>query len=162
MILLLPFFGKHLEKAECFAWKPQIINKAKKKMSCLKPNDIFFLIFCHFWKNDPHFPSSLQVCLSLSVLSLGLPPPLSSPPTTICNPSTFHLLRLPPTRTFRSFQKECSSRYHQFIGLCFNMIVRRNIHFSVFPTHSVAEQLYNFQLSASVKVTYINDYPFCS
>jgi hypothetical protein len=70
---------------------------------------------------------------------LGLPPPLSSPPTTICNPSTFHLLRLPPTRTFRSFQKECSSRYHQFIGLCFNKIVRRNIHFSVI-SHSLCNR----------------------
>jgi hypothetical protein len=48
MILLLPFFGKHLEKAECFAWKSKIINKAKEKMSCLKPNDIFFLIFRPF------------------------------------------------------------------------------------------------------------------
>jgi hypothetical protein len=48
MILLLPFFGKHLEKAECFAWEPKIINKAKKKMACLKPNDIVFFIFCHF------------------------------------------------------------------------------------------------------------------
>jgi hypothetical protein len=24
-------FGKHLEKAECFAWKPKFINKAKEK-----------------------------------------------------------------------------------------------------------------------------------
>jgi hypothetical protein len=31
MILLLPFFGKHLENAERFAWKPKIINKAKEK-----------------------------------------------------------------------------------------------------------------------------------
>jgi hypothetical protein len=37
MILLLPFFGKHLEKAECLAWKAKIIIKAKQKMSCLKP-----------------------------------------------------------------------------------------------------------------------------
>jgi hypothetical protein len=26
-----PFFGKHLEKAECLAWKAQIIIKAKEK-----------------------------------------------------------------------------------------------------------------------------------
>jgi hypothetical protein len=71
---------------------------------------------------------------------LVLSPPLSSPPTMICNPSTFHLLRFPPpTRTFRSFQKECPSRYHQFIGLCFNKIVRRNIHFSVI-SHSLCNR----------------------
>jgi hypothetical protein len=51
MILLLPLFGKHLEKAECFAWKPKIINKAKEQMSCLKPNDIFFLIFLSLLKD---------------------------------------------------------------------------------------------------------------
>ena len=45
----------------------------------------------------------------------------------------------PPTRTFRSFQKECPSRYHQFIGLCFNKIVRRNIHFSVI-SHSLCNR----------------------
>jgi hypothetical protein len=48
MILLIPFFGKLLEKAERLVWKPKIINKAKEKMSCLNPNDIFFLILCHF------------------------------------------------------------------------------------------------------------------
>jgi hypothetical protein len=26
-----PFFGKHLEKAECLAWKAKIIIKAKEK-----------------------------------------------------------------------------------------------------------------------------------
>jgi hypothetical protein len=91
-----PFFGKHLEKAEFIAWKPTMFIKAKEKRSCLKPNDIVFFIFCHFWKIDPHFPSSLKACPSLSVLTLGLPPPLSSPLTTTCNPPTFHSLRLHP------------------------------------------------------------------
>jgi hypothetical protein len=40
--------------------------KAKEKRSCLKSNDIVFFIFCHFWKIDPHFPSSLKACPSLS------------------------------------------------------------------------------------------------
>ena len=50
MVLLLPFFGKHLENAVFLAWKAKSIIKAKEKRSCLKPNDICFFIFCHFWK----------------------------------------------------------------------------------------------------------------
>jgi hypothetical protein len=50
MILLLPLFKKHLEKAELLAWKSTIIIKAKEKKSCLKPNDIFFFICLSFLK----------------------------------------------------------------------------------------------------------------
>ena len=96
MSLLLPLFGKHLEKAEFLAWKAKIIIKAKEKRSCLKPNDIFFFICCHFWKIYPHSPSSLKACSSFSVLSLGLPPPFSSPHTMICNPQISSYWGPPP------------------------------------------------------------------
>ena len=143
MIFLLPFFGKYLENAVFVAWKAKSIIKAKEKRSCLKPNDICFFIFCHFGRLDPHFPSSLKACPSLSVLSLGLPPPVSSPLTMICNPPTFHLLRLPPALSFMSSQKACSSLYHLLIRLCFYKIVRRNIHFSVI-SHSLCNRTVNY------------------
>ena len=43
-----PFFGKHLKKVVFLALKAKLIIKAKEKRSCLKPNDIFFFIVCHF------------------------------------------------------------------------------------------------------------------
>ena len=70
---------------------------------CVTRSLVFSVLFCRslfvllsLLKDDPHFPSSLKACPSLSVLSLGLPPPLSSPLTMICSPPTFHLLRLHP------------------------------------------------------------------
>ena len=58
-----PFFGKHLENAVFLAWKAKSIIKAKEKRSCLKPNDICFFIFCHFWKLDPTFRLLLKLVL---------------------------------------------------------------------------------------------------
>jgi hypothetical protein len=80
-------------------------------------------------------------------LSFAFRPIFGPTPTTFqstyndLQPLNFPLTEVAPTptRTFRSFQKECPSRYHQFIGLCFNKIVRRNIHFSVI-SHSLCNR----------------------
>ena len=150
MILLLPLFGKHLEKAELLAWKANIINKAKEKRSCLKPTDISFFIFCHFWKIDPHFPSSLQSWPPLSVfssiLSFTFRPIFGPTPTNFqstyndLQPPNFSLTEVASLpRAFRTSQKDCPSLYHALIRLCFNKIVRRNIHFSVI-SHSLCNR----------------------
>jgi hypothetical protein len=103
-----PVFGKYLENAVFLAWKAKSIIKAKEKKVMFEVKWLCFFIFCHFWRLDPHFPSSLKACPSLSVLYLGLPPPVSSPLTMICNPPTFHLLRLPPRTFFHVLSKSLS------------------------------------------------------
>jgi hypothetical protein len=80
-------------------------------------------------------------------LSFAFRPIFGPTPTTFqstyndLQPLNFPLTEVAPTptRPFRSFQKECPSRYHQLIGLCFNKIVRRNIHFSVI-SHSLCNR----------------------
>jgi hypothetical protein len=82
-------------------------SKRKKVMFEAKWH-FFLLFFCHHLKLDPHFPSSHKACSSLSVLSLGLPPPLSSPLTMICNSPTVHILRLPPSPHFQVLSQSLS------------------------------------------------------
>ena len=107
-------------------------------MAGLKPNDIFFFMFCHFWKIDPHFPSSLKACSSLSVLSLGLPRHFPVHWQWFAIPQLSTYWGCTPC-TFRSSQKDCPSLYHPLVRLCFNKIVRRNIHFSVI-SHSLCNR----------------------
>ena len=94
--------------------------------------------------------SLLKDWLPLSVfsssLSFAFRPIFGPTPTTFqstyndLQPLNFPLTEVAPSpHTFRSFQKECPSRYHQFIGFCFNKIVRRNIHFSVI-SHSLCNR----------------------
>ena len=101
----------------------------------------FFLDFLSFLKDWP------PLSFFSSSLSFAFRPIFGPTPTTFqstyndLQPLNFPLTEVAPTptRTFRSFQKECPSRYHQFIGLCFNKIVRRNIHFSVI-SHSLCNR----------------------
>ena len=95
MILLLPLFRKHLEKAEFLAWKATIIMKAKEKRSCLKPNDICSLFFVTFERLTLTFRLLLK--LSFTFRPIFGPTPTTSQSTYIdLQPPTVHFLRSPP------------------------------------------------------------------
>ena len=74
--------------------RQKVLLKQKKKDHVCSQMKFVSLFVVTFGSLNPHFPSALKACPSLFVLSLGLPPPLASPLTKICNPPTFHLLRL--------------------------------------------------------------------
>jgi hypothetical protein len=71
--------------------------KAREKMSCLKPNDIVFFIFCHFWKIDPHFRLLLKLVLHFPSLLWVYPTTFQSTYNDL-QPPNFPLTKVaPPT-----------------------------------------------------------------
>jgi hypothetical protein len=94
-----PFFGKHLENAVLLAWKAKSIIKAKEKRSCLKPNDICFFIFCHFWKLDPTFRLLLKLVLHFRPIFGPTPTTFQSTYNDL-QPPNFPVTEDAPLRTF--------------------------------------------------------------
>ena len=100
---------------------------------------IFFLDFLSLLKDWPPF-SVFSSSLSFAFRPIFGPTPATFQSTyNDLQPPNIPLTEVAPPCTSRSSQKDCPSLYHSLVRLCFNKIVRRNIHFSVI-SHSLCNR----------------------
>ena len=98
----------------------------------------FSLCFVIFERLTPTFRLLSRLVLHFPSYLWAYPATFQSTDNDLQSPN-FPLTEVAPPCTFRSSQKDCPSLYHPLVRLCFNKIVRRNIHFSVI-SHSLCNR----------------------
>jgi hypothetical protein len=140
MILLLPLFWKTLRKSWMFSMEGKNHHYSKIKNGMFEAKWHFFLYFLSLLKDWPPL-SVFSQGLSFTFRPLFGPTPHHFPVHLqwFATPQLSTYWGCTPPCTFRSSQKDCPSLYHPLVRICFNKIVRRNIHFSVI-SHSLCNR----------------------